>query len=76
MTANTNNGGAESNPKDVDAQLEQLRSCNYISEAAVKNLCQEAMEILMEESNVQRVNPPVIVEYITIYPYTLTILPS
>ena len=47
--------------QDLDKQIEQLQKCEYISEAEVKNLCQRAMEILMEESNVQRVDPPVIV---------------
>ena len=46
---------------NLDKQIEQLQKCEYISEAEVKNLCQRAMEILMEESNVQRVDPPVIV---------------
>ncbi len=50
-------------PNDVDKQIDQLRKCDYISEAEVKGLCQRAMEILMEESNVQRVDPPVIVKF-------------
>lgn len=49
---------------DIDKQIEQLKKCNYIDEGQVKNLCQNAMEILMEESNVQRVDPPVIVQLI------------
>ena len=48
---------------NLDKQIEQLQKCEYISEAEVKNLCQRAMEILMEESNVQRVDPPVIVTH-------------
>jgi len=53
--------GGGSNEHDLDAQIAQLRKCNYINEGQVKNLCQKAMEILMEESNVQRVDPPVII---------------
>ena len=54
----TKGGGAN----DIDKQIDQLKKCNYIDEGQVKNLCQNAMEILMEESNVQRVDPPVIVQ--------------
>ncbi len=46
---------------DLDRQIEQLRRCEYIKESEVKALCQKAMEILMEESNVQRVDCPVTV---------------
>ena len=52
----------KTNDNDLDKQIEQLQKCNYINEGQVKNLCQNAMEILMEESNVQRVDPPVIVK--------------
>mmetsp|Transcript_35362 Transcript_35362/g.69359 ORF Transcript_35362/g.69359 Transcript_35362/m.69359 type:complete len:306 (+) Transcript_35362:27-944(+) len=44
---------------DLDRQIEQLKRCEYIKESEVKELCQKAMEILMEESNVQRVDAPV-----------------
>jgi len=44
---------------DLDRQIEQLRRCEFIKESEVKALCQKAMEILMEESNVQRVDCPV-----------------
>lgn len=53
---------SKGNDNDLDKQIEQLQKCNYINEGQVKNLCQNAMEILMEESNVQRVDPPVIVK--------------
>jgi len=46
---------------DLDRQIEQLKRCEYIKESEVKALCQKAMEILMEESNVQRVDAPVTV---------------
>jgi serine/threonine-protein phosphatase 4 catalytic subunit len=38
-----------------------LRKCQIISEAEVKALCAKAREILIEESNVQRVDSPVTV---------------
>eukprot|EP00850_Spirogloea_muscicola_P014068 SM000098S25148 [mRNA] locus=s98:486642:488942:- [translate_table: standard] len=44
---------------DLDRQIEQLKRCEPLSEAEVKALCLKAMEILVEESNVQRVDAPV-----------------
>ena len=44
---------------DLDRQIEMLRRCEYIKESEVKALCQKAREILVEESNVQRVDAPV-----------------
>jgi len=44
---------------DLDQQIEQLKRCEYIKEAEVKSLCAKAREILVEESNVQRVDAPV-----------------
>ena len=44
---------------DLDRQIAQLKRCETISEAEVRALCQKAMEILIEESNVQRVDAPV-----------------
>ena len=46
---------------DLDRQIEQLRRCEYIKESEVKALCQKAREILVDESNVQRVDAPVTV---------------
>lgn len=40
-------------------QIEQLKNCNPLSEAQVKDLCVRAREILIEESNIQRVDAPV-----------------
>lgn len=47
-------------------QIEQLRRCEIIKESEVKALCAKAREILVEESNVQRVDSPVTVSYLTI----------
>ena len=46
---------------DLDRQIEQLRKCQLIKESEVKALCAKAREILIEESNVQRVDSPVTV---------------
>mmetsp|Transcript_16426 Transcript_16426/g.40598 ORF Transcript_16426/g.40598 Transcript_16426/m.40598 type:complete len:361 (-) Transcript_16426:939-2021(-) len=44
---------------ELDRQIDQLRRCEYIREAEVKILCSKAREILVEESNVQRIEAPV-----------------
>ncbi|OCF60089.1 serine/threonine-protein phosphatase PP-X isozyme 1 [Kwoniella mangroviensis CBS 10435] len=44
---------------DLDKQIAQLKRCEIIPESAVKELCQKAKEILMEEGNVQYVDSPV-----------------
>lgn len=49
------------NFSDLDRQIQQLRRCEIIKESEVKALCAKAREILIEESNVQRVDPPVTV---------------
>jgi len=48
---------------DLDRQIEQLRRCEIIKEREVKALCDKAREILLEESNVQRVDTPVTVRF-------------
>ena len=47
--------------KNKSRQIEQLRRCEVIKESEVKALCAKAREILIEESNVQRVDSPVTV---------------
>jgi len=44
---------------DLDRRIEQLLRCEPIKEKEVKALCDKAREILIEESNVQRVDAPV-----------------
>eukprot|EP00884_Botryococcus_braunii_P013765 jgi/Botrbrau1/2238/Bobra.101_2s0066.1 len=44
---------------DLDAWIEQLKRCECLKESEVKMLCDKALEILVEESNVQRVDAPV-----------------
>jgi len=49
---------------DLDRQIEQLKRCEPLKESEVKELCLKAMEILVEESNVQRVDAPVTVSFV------------
>lgn len=48
---------------DLDRQIEQLKRCEPLKESEVKALCLKAIEILVEESNVQRVDAPVTVSF-------------
>ena len=50
-----------SSTSDLDRQIEQLKRCEYLKESEVKALCDRAREILVDESNVQRVASPVAV---------------
>lgn len=45
----------------LDEQIERLKRCEYLREGEVKALCLRAREILVDESNVQRVDAPVTV---------------
>ena len=44
---------------DLDKWIEQLKLCQPLAERDVKVLCQKALEVLVDESNVQRVDAPV-----------------
>ncbi len=46
---------------DLDEQISRLKKCEYLKESEVKALCEKAIEILIDESNVQRVDAPVTV---------------
>ena len=46
---------------DLDEQISRLKNCEYLKESEVKALCDKAREILIDESNVQRVDAPVTV---------------
>lgn len=48
---------------NLDEQIERLRKCEYLKESEVKVICDKAREILIDESNVQRVDAPVTVIY-------------
>ena len=45
----------------LDEQIDRLKRCEHLKESEVKALCQKAREILVDESNVQRVDAPVTV---------------
>ena len=60
-TAPSSNNSTGGSCSDLDRQIEQLRRCEVIKESEVKALCAKAREILVEESNVQRVDSPVTV---------------
>ena len=47
----------------LDQHIQKLKNCDIITEDEVKDLCRMAKEILMEESNIQRVDAPVIVNF-------------
>lgn len=49
---------------NLDEQIERLKKCEYLKESEVKGICDKAREILIDESNVQRVDAPVTVSYI------------
>jgi hypothetical protein len=49
----------------LDEQIERLKRCEYLREGEVKALCLRAREILVDESNVQRVDAPVTVRNVT-----------
>ncbi len=51
-----------SSNSDLDEQIERLKRCEYLKESEVKALCDKAREILIDESNVQRVDAPVTVK--------------
>lgn len=44
---------------DLDAYIFKLKNCQPLLEHEVKLLCDKAVEILVEESNVQRIDSPV-----------------
>ena len=70
MPRSTNSSSATG---DLDRQIEQLKRCEIIRESEVKALCAKAREILVEESNVQRVDCPVTVSYILYVTYSITV---
>ncbi|KAJ8907619.1 hypothetical protein NDN08_007729 [Rhodosorus marinus] len=45
--------------EELDKWIEQLKRCEYLTEAEVKVLCNRAREILVEESNIQKIEAPV-----------------
>ena len=58
MSISNSSGSSNS---ELDEQIERLKRCEYLREGEVKALCLRAREILVDESNVQRVDAPVTV---------------
>jgi len=52
---------SQAGQSELDRWIEQLKRCEPLKESEVKTLCQKALEVLVEESNVQRVDAPVTV---------------
>ena len=46
---------------DLDSHIEQLKRCECISESKVKDLCNKARDIFIEESNIQYIYSPMTV---------------
>jgi serine/threonine-protein phosphatase 4 catalytic subunit len=46
---------------DLDRQIEQLKRCECIKESEVRDLCNKARDILLEESNIQNIFSPITV---------------
>ncbi|KAJ8608426.1 hypothetical protein CTAYLR_010329 [Chrysophaeum taylorii] len=44
---------------DVDLWIDKLRRCEVLGESSVRRLCELAKEILVDESNVQKISAPV-----------------
>lgn len=51
---------------DLDRQIQQLKECKILPENEVKELCNKARDIFIEEANVQDIPAPVTVS-ITFY---------
>jgi len=51
--------GSTSSASDLDQWIAKLLNCEILSDTQVKDLCIKAREILVDESNVQRVDSPV-----------------
>ncbi len=71
MTASSLTSGGNS---CLDEQIERLKRCEYLREGEVKALCLRAREILVDESNVQRVDAPVTVRRHRCYKYEAKIV--
>ncbi len=57
--ANPNSSGTTN--ADLERQIEQLKRCECIKESEVRDLCNKARDILLEESNIQNIYSPITV---------------
>lgn len=46
---------------DLDRQISMLKNCDCIKESEVRELCNQARDILLEESNIQNIASPITV---------------
>ena len=60
ITMNRGSGFANKNA-DLDKQIALLKSCECIKESEVRDLCNMARDILLEESNIQNISSPITV---------------
>ena len=58
-------------PSELDRQIDQLKRCECIKESEVRELCNKARDILIEESNIQYIYSPITVSYIFLITYFL-----
>ena len=50
--------------RSLDEQIEVLKQCQVLAQNEVKDLCEKAMEILAEESDVLDIEAPVTVRLV------------
>lgn len=60
ITMNRGSGFANKN-SDLDRQIALLKTCECIKESEVRDLCNTARDILLEESNIQNISSPITV---------------
>ena len=58
VTMNRASGFANKH-QDLDRQIELLKQCECIKESEVRDLCNMARDILLEESNIQNIQSPI-----------------
>jgi hypothetical protein len=61
ITMNRGNGFGGNKNGDLDRQISLLKSCECIKESEVRDLCNMARDILLEESNIQNIQSPITV---------------
>ena len=57
-------GHINSKYSDLDRQIGLLKSCECIKESEVRDLCNMARDILLDESNIQNISSPITVSTI------------
>lgn len=70
ITMNRGNGFGSNRNQDLDRQISLLKSCECIKESEVRDLCNLARDILLEESNIQNISSPITVSTSSFYDLT------